>query len=87
MKVYLRDGVLVIRIPVRTIIEHIPEVERPLTRTETRVRDLMALGRTDKEIAATMRCTTRTVKFHAANVFKKLGVKRIDLVRSSSEES
>lgn len=49
-------------------------LEEPLTPTEKAVLLLLGKGLSNKRIAETMRVSANTVKFHVANVYKKLGV-------------
>ena len=44
-----------------------------LTAREQNVLELMARGRTNKQIAAALAITERTVKFHVSSIFAKLG--------------
>jgi DNA-binding NarL/FixJ family response regulator len=56
---------------------HTPEglVERPLlTRRELEILRLVAEGRTNREVAELLWVSDQTVKFHLANVYRKLGV-------------
>jgi DNA-binding NarL/FixJ family response regulator len=46
----------------------------PVTPREAQVLALLAEGLSDQEIAAKLRITERTVKFHVANIFDRLGV-------------
>jgi DNA-binding CsgD family transcriptional regulator len=46
-----------------------------LTLTERRVADLIAHGRTNREIAAAMFVTQNTVQTHLQHIFRKLGVR------------
>jgi two-component system response regulator NreC len=57
--------------------------DRPvLTRRETEVLELLALGHTNHEIAARLYLSTRTIESHRANLHRKLGVSgRPELVR------
>ncbi len=50
-----------------------PEAHDPLTPREHEVLDLLAQGLQNKEIAAALAITQRTVKFHVSAVFHKLG--------------
>lgn len=45
-----------------------------LTRREVEILQLVAEGRTNKEIAARLWVTMNTVKFHLSNIYAKLGV-------------
>jgi DNA-binding CsgD family transcriptional regulator len=45
-----------------------------LTAAERRVLDRLMLGETNKEIAAVLGCSPRTVEFHLAHLFSKAGV-------------
>jgi DNA-binding CsgD family transcriptional regulator len=48
----------------------------PLSAQERRVADLAASGNTNKEIAAQLRLSPRTVDHHLAKAFRKLGISR-----------
>lgn len=50
------------------------EVLSELTRRETEIADLVAVGRTNQEIASTLGLSVFTVKNHVSNVLMKLGV-------------
>ena len=53
-----------------------------LTPAEERVAALVAEGRTNKEVAAALFLTERTVEFHLTHVYRKLGVRsRAELAR------
>jgi DNA-binding CsgD family transcriptional regulator len=45
-----------------------------LTSAESRVLERLMLGETNKEIAAELGCSPRTVEFHLAHIFNKTGV-------------
>jgi DNA-binding NarL/FixJ family response regulator len=45
-----------------------------LTRREVETLQLVAEGRTNKQIAATLWVTEHTVKFHLANIYRKLAI-------------
>jgi DNA-binding NarL/FixJ family response regulator len=51
-----------------------PENGSALTRRELEILQLVALGRTNAQIAKALWVTQWTVKFHLANAFRKLGV-------------
>jgi DNA-binding NarL/FixJ family response regulator len=53
-----------------------------LTGRESEVLRLMALGHSNKEIAASLDVTVKTIEVHKANAMRKLGMRgRIDVVR------
>ena len=66
-----------------------------LTKTEIRVLALLGRGQSNKEIAASLECSVKTVKNHLNSVFQKMGVsnrteavvKGIDLGLISAERS
>jgi DNA-binding CsgD family transcriptional regulator len=59
-----------------------------LTPTESRVAELVAEGRSNKEVAAALFVTPRTVEFHLRNVFRKLELRsRAELVRRYRTQS
>jgi DNA-binding NarL/FixJ family response regulator len=45
-----------------------------LTKTEIRVMDLLGRGKSNKEIAAELTCSVKTIKNHLNSIFQKLGV-------------
>ncbi|OGR78007.1 MAG: hypothetical protein A2X32_11890 [Elusimicrobia bacterium GWC2_64_44] len=45
-----------------------------LTATEIKVMALLGKGQSNKEIAATLNCSVKTVKNHLNSIFQKLGV-------------
>ncbi|BAS28680.1 LuxR family transcriptional regulator [Limnochorda pilosa] len=52
-----------------------PRPQRPaLTPREHETLELLARGLSNKEISASLRCTTRTAKAHVSRVLQKLGV-------------
>jgi DNA-binding NarL/FixJ family response regulator len=53
--------------------EHAGDALDPLTDREMEVLKLMAQGRANKEIAATLEISERTVKFHVSSILSKLG--------------
>lgn len=65
-----------------------PLQNHPLTDQQQRVCDLLLIGRTNKEIAARLGISHRTVEQHRAAVFRKSGVRNVvELVRLSLRES
>lgn len=57
-----------------------------LTKRETAIMELMALGKSNKEIAASLGVAPGTVKIHVTHVLKKLGVEgRTEAVRVALE--
>lgn len=45
-----------------------------LTKTEIKVMDLLGRGKSNKEIAAELTCSVKTIKNHLNSIFQKLGV-------------
>jgi DNA-binding NarL/FixJ family response regulator len=60
----------------------------PLTAREREIADLVAAGRTNREIAAQLVLSTRTIEAHLRNIFAKLGVRsRVELARAAEAMS
>jgi DNA-binding NarL/FixJ family response regulator len=58
------------------------EAPPPITDRETEVLRLMSLGHSNKEIAATLAISVKTVEVHKANGMRKLGLQgRTDIVK------
>jgi ATP/maltotriose-dependent transcriptional regulator MalT len=56
----------------------------PLTAREREIADLVAAGRTNREIADQLVLSTRTIEAHLRNIFAKLGVRsRVELAREA----
>ena len=56
--------------------------EEPLTPREAQVLDLLSLGLPNRAIAARLRISDQTVKFHVASIMGKLGTtNRVETVR------
>jgi DNA-binding NarL/FixJ family response regulator len=54
----------------------------PLTAREREIADLVAAGRTNREVAEQLVLSTRTIEAHLRNIYAKLGVRsRIELAR------
>ncbi|MFD5081921.1 response regulator transcription factor, partial [Kitasatospora sp. NPDC058406] len=56
-----------------------------LSPREEQIRDLLTTGATNKDIAAALFLSTRTVENHVARVLTKLRTTRADLTRTSGE--
>jgi len=57
----------------------------PLTDREVQVLNLLAEGRTNKDIASELVITERTVKFHVSSILAKLGVSnRTEAIRAAA---
>jgi DNA-binding CsgD family transcriptional regulator len=61
-------------------------VEPKLTRRELEILKLVSEGRSNRQVAELLWVTDQTVKFHLANVYRKLGVRsRFDAARWALE--
>jgi DNA-binding NarL/FixJ family response regulator len=49
------------------------DLVEPLTGREIEILQLLALGLTNKQIAARLRISAHTVKFHVSTIFSKMG--------------
>ena len=59
--------------------------ESELTAVEQRVADLVAAGQTNREVAAALFISVRTVESHLGRIYRKLGVRsRTELAARSS---
>lgn len=57
----------------------------PLTQSELRVLTLLSEGLANSEVAARLHLSENTVKFHAGNIYRKLGVRnRLEAARSAA---
>jgi DNA-binding NarL/FixJ family response regulator len=81
IRVVSKGGSLLEPLVASKLIHHVEsgaqEPDRPretLTEREREVLTLLAQGRTNKEIAASLVITERTVKFHVSSILAKLGV-------------
>jgi len=58
--------------------------DQRLTRRQAQVCELLAVGKTNKEIAAELRMAARTVETHRAAIYEKMGVRNVvELVRKT----
>jgi DNA-binding NarL/FixJ family response regulator len=79
---HFRDGLVVADEPARELRRlgrRVPGGARPpvpwgLSRRELEVANLVASGKTNREIAAELFLSERTIETHLSNVFAKLGV-------------
>ena len=56
-----------------------------LTAREREIAELVAAGRTNREVAAQLVLSERTIEAHLRNVYAKLGVRsRVELARTAS---
>ncbi len=51
-----------------------PSPSAPLSRRESEVLEMLALGLTNRQMAARLHVTVHAVKFHLAAIYRKLGV-------------
>jgi DNA-binding CsgD family transcriptional regulator len=64
-----------------------PMTDEPLTSQETRVALLVARGLTNKEVAATLFLSAKTVEHHLGNVYRKRGLRsRSELARAFASD-
>ena len=77
------DSALASRAADAYLSRHAPQPGRPpITERETSVLRLMAIGHSNKEIAAALGIAVKTVEVHKANAMRKLNLRgRIDVVR------
>jgi NarL family two-component system response regulator YdfI len=54
-------------------LDEMQEVIAPLTERELEILQLLAYGLTNKQIAARLKISAHTVKFHVSSIFSKLG--------------
>jgi DNA-binding NarL/FixJ family response regulator len=80
IRVVFGGGSLLQPLVASTVMRHVARREQPaesaavsLTPRERSVLALLARGRSNKEIAASLGVTERTVKFHVSAIFTKLG--------------
>jgi len=53
--------------------DNYPDLAEPLTEREIEILQLLAYGLTNKQIAARLRISAHTVKFHVSSIFTKMG--------------
>ena len=59
----------------------------PLTAREREIAELVAAGRTNREVAEQLVLSPRTIEAHVRNIYGKLGVRsRVELARSFDDE-
>jgi two-component system response regulator NreC len=76
------DSSLTARVTSRFRVPRTVETGRSISDREREVLRLIAWGHSNKEIAASLDLSVKTVEVHKANAMKKLGMKsRIDIVR------
>lgn len=91
IRVVSRGGSLLQPVVQSRLMNHLREERdqapvEPLTPREEQVLRLMAEGKTNKEIAAQLSITERTVKFHVGAIFGKLGAtNRTEAVRLAAQ--
>ena len=70
----------------RAATETVELIEPKLTRRELEILKLVSEGRSNRQVAELLWVTDQTVKFHLANVYRKLGVRsRFDAARWALE--
>lgn len=103
LKAFANDGVMIPQPVMSRLIEGLRQMGNvsaeaslvALTKTEIRVLALLGRGNSNKEIAASLTCSVKTIKNHLNSIFQKLGVanrteavvKAIDLGLISAEKS
>jgi DNA-binding NarL/FixJ family response regulator len=71
----------------RSSIADVTEALEPLTQREVEVLQLLALGLSNKQIAARLNISEHTVKFHSSSIYAKLGVaSRTEAVRCGVQQ-
>ena len=103
LKAFANQGIMIPQPVMNKLIEGLRQMGNTsseaslvaLTKTEIRVLALLGRGNANKEIAATLTCSVKTIKNHLNSIFQKLGVsnrteavvKAIDLGLISAEKS
>ena len=79
--VNLARALRALRTPAAMLNENVPGMER-LTPRERQVLDLIASGRTNKEVGGTLAISPRTVEIHRSAIMNKLGARNaVGLIR------
>ena len=82
LKTFSAEGVMIPQQLMGKLIQGLRQFGAPgsagtpasLTKTEIRVMDLLGRGNSNKEIAAELTCSVKTIKNHLNSIFQKLGV-------------
>ena len=82
LKTFTTDGVMIPQPIMGKLIQGLRQMGTPgydsapdsLTATEIKVMALLGKGQSNKEIAAALNCSVKTVKNHLNSIFQKLGV-------------
>ena len=82
LKTFTTDGVMIPQPIMGKLIQGLRQMGQPgyenapdaLTATEIKVMSLLGKGNSNKEIAATLECSVKTVKNHLNSIFQKLSV-------------
>lgn len=82
----LNGLILQLRDDLKVIVKAKGEVYPELTKSEAAVVAFILMGLSNKEIGEKLFVSVKTVKFHANNIYKKLGVKsRSELIARHQE--
>ncbi len=82
IKATVKDDCLVITLPFRVVMEPANDALLKFTKQERKTLSWLMKGLSNKEIAAKMSLTERTVKYHVSTILAKLGLRsRVDVVR------
>jgi len=69
----------------KTIRQNDPLLEKPLSKSEMRILELVVDARSNKEIAHLLHRSVRTVEVHRSHIMQKLGVNNlVDLVKTAA---
>ena len=68
-------------------VEHRPKSSLPITPRQREILRLVALGHTNREIAATLDISVRTVEVHRFNLMRRLNVRNVaQLLRQALQQ-